>query len=317
MAAKKKPKRKARKASKSNAGKSNAGKRKGKASSGPKPPWGLLGAGVALLAVGGVFAFADRSDADGSDPAEEEIVTVEPPQRSPVTTIPEALTVRVVTRHAHDPEAFTQGLLWHDGHFFESTGLEGRSSLRRVAPNGEVAQRVDVPSRYFAEGLARVGDELFQLTWQEHRAFVYDLETFEKKREFEYRGQGWGLCWDGTHLVMSNGSPTLRFRDPETFEVQREVEVTKIGRPVRNLNELECVDGVVYANVWQRDEIVRIDPATGRVTATIDASGLLTRDERRGTDVLNGIAWLPDSQRFAITGKLWPWVFEVEFVPRE
>lgn len=234
------------------------------------------------------------------------------------TTIPEALRVEVIQRHPHDPEAFTQGLLWHDGHLFESTGLERRSSVRRIElTSGEVAQRRHImDDEVFAEGLAFADDKLIQLTWQNNKAFVYNAESFELEREFEYEGEGWGVCYDGTHLIMSDGSATLTFRDPETFEVERSVEVTKIGRPLRHLNELECVDGMVYANVWQTDEIVRIDPISGRVGAIIDARGLLTREERRGTDVLNGIAWAADREAFLVTGKLWPWVFEVRFVPR-
>ncbi len=145
---------------------------------------------------------------------------------------------------------------------------------------------------------------------------VYDAVSFEEKRRIEYEGEGWGLCFDGRRLVMSDGSDTLTFRDPATFAVTGSVDVTKIGRPLRRLNELECVDGQVYANVWQTEEIVRIDPSSGHVTAVIDARGLLEPIERRRTDVLNGIAWAPDREAFLITGKLWPWMFEVRFVPR-
>lgn len=267
--------------------------------------------------------YADRSGADqpaaahrpSHEPTDDR--AAEPPTAPVAATVPEALTVRVLARYPHDTEAFTQGLLWHDGRLYESTGLEGRSSLRRVRlDDGSIEQRVDLPDDYFAEGLALVGDELFQLTWQEGVAFVWDLRTFEKKREHHYEGEGWGLCWDGTHLVMSDGSDRLFFRDPRTFEIDHTVRVTKIGRPVRYLNELECVDGTIYANIWQREEIVRIDPRTGRVTASIDASGLLTPQERRGTDVLNGIAARGDRNRLLLTGKLWPWLFDVEFVPR-
>ncbi len=285
---------------------------------GPRAPWLLLGVGTLALVVGGLV-YAERSGADQHDTARD--VTAEPAAAPPVApvaaTVPEALTLRVVARYPHDTSAFTQGLLWHDGRLYESTGLEGHSSLRRVnLDDGTIERRVDLPDEYFAEGLALVGDELFQLTWRDGVAFVWDRRTFDKKREHHYDGEGWGLCWDGTHLVMSDGSDRLFFRNPQTFEIDHTVRVTKIGRPVRYLNELECVEGAVYANVWQRDEIVRIEPRTGRVTASIDASGLLTPLERRSSDVLNGIASRGDDGRLLVTGKLWPWLFEVELVPR-
>lgn len=272
----------------------------------------------ALLAFGvvGVVVMAQPST-EGADPDRiVEDVEVPPAAGGGAVTIPEALRAHVVRRLPHDPDAFTQGLLLHEGKLYESTGLEGRSSLRRVdLETGRVEQRVEVPETYFAEGLARVDDRLVQLTWQNGRAFVYDLDSFEKVGEFEYEGEGWGLCYDGTHLVMSDGSDRLTFRDPETFEVRRSVRVTRIGRPVRQLNELECVDGQVWANVWQRNELVRIDPRDGTVTAIADASGLLTRAERRETDVLNGIVALPNGN-LLLTGKLWPAAFEVELRER-
>ncbi len=232
------------------------------------------------------------------------------------TVIPDSLRVQVHAEHPHQRDAFTQGLLWHEGKLYESTGLEGRSSLRRVdLETGAVERRVEVGDDLFAEGLARVGNRLYQLTWQSELLRIYDADSFELVEERHYEGEGWGLCFDGTHLVMSNGSARLSFRDPETFDIVREVEVTKAGRPVRWLNELECVDGQVYANVWQTNEIVRIDPRGGQVNATIDASALVPQGERR-IDVLNGIAWLPERQRFALTGKLWPTLFEVTFEER-
>lgn len=325
MAAKKRKKGKKRPAKKSAATKKTATKKSAATrrtrptkKSGPNLwiPIGLVG----VVVLGGVL-YSQRGDAETPEPEEVVDVSVDPEAPEPSglgpTTVPEALRVRVVERHEHDTGAFTQGLLWHDGALYESTGLEGRSSLRRVSLDGTVQAQVDLDEELFAEGLARVDDELFQLTWQNGVALVYDLATLEKKREHRYEGEGWGLCWDGTHLVMSDGSATLAFRDPRTFEVRRSVEVSSIGRPVRFLNELECVDGVVYANVWQRDRIVRIDPESGDVTATIDAHGLLDRRERRGTDVLNGIAWIPERRRFVLTGKLWPALFEVELVPRD
>jgi glutaminyl-peptide cyclotransferase len=232
---------------------------------------------------------------------------------------PERLKVKVLGTRHHDPAAFTQGLLFHEGSLYESTGLYGSSSLREVDPvSGAVKRKVDVPSEFFAEGLALVDDRLIQLTWKERKARVYTLAGFAPAGELPYEGEGWGLCWDGKRLVMTDGSDKLTFRDPKTFAFLGEVTVTRadrMGERVLELNELECVDSVVYANVWQTDEILRIDPANGRVTAVIDASGLLTPEERQKTDVLNGIAWDPQRKIFLITGKLWPKLFEVTFVP--
>lgn len=229
---------------------------------------------------------------------------------------PQRLKVKILSVRPHDPTAFTQGLLLSDGSLFESTGLNGRSSLREVDPRtGEVKRKVEVPEEYFAEGLALVGSRLIQLTWQNQKAFVYNRADFKPAGELRYDGQGWGLCWDGRRLVMTDGSDRLTFRDPQTFAVRGEVHVTLAGHPVQSLNELECVDGEVYANVWQTDTILRIDPASGKVTAVIDASNLLTPAERGKTDVLNGIAWDPAHKTFLITGKLWPKLFEVAFVP--
>jgi glutaminyl-peptide cyclotransferase len=237
-------------------------------------------------------------------------------KRAAASSRPEALRVNVLESHPHDPSAFTQGLQWIDGQLYEGTGIEGRSQLRRIQlATWSVEQHVDLPDDVFGEGIAVVGDRIFEITWQEGIAYVWNRQTFERVGEHHYEGEGWGLCWDGTHLVMSDGSDELFFRNPTTFEVERRVHVTRSGHEVRMLNELECVDGLVYANIWQTDRIARIDPESGRVTGWIDASGLLTEEERYDADVLNGITWLPDTHRFLITGKLWPRSFEVEFVP--
>ncbi|MFL6235782.1 MAG: glutaminyl-peptide cyclotransferase [Thermoanaerobaculia bacterium] len=229
---------------------------------------------------------------------------------------PERLKVKVLSTRPHDPGAFTQGLVLDGDTLFESTGLNGESSLREVDPQtGKVKRKLDVPSEYFAEGLALVDGRLIQLTWQEEKAFVYNRSDFKKVAEFRYDGEGWGLCFDGARLVMSDGSNRLTFRDPKTFAVDSILSVTLAGKPATRINELECVDGVVYANVWQTDDILRIDPKDGRVTAVIDASGLLTPEERQKADVLNGIAWNPRTRTFLITGKHWPRMFEVELVP--
>ena len=224
------------------------------------------------------------------------------------------LRVDVLRQFPHDTDAFTQGLVWWNDQLFESTGLRGESDLRRVDPEtGEVEQIIEVADRYFAEGLALVDDRLIMLTLDAGEAFTYHRDTFEQGVTFTYEGEGWGLCHDGRRLVMSNGSDRLSFRDPETFEETGGVQVRLRGQPLSNLNELECVGDVVYANVWQQDVIVRIDPRSGRVTDYIDATGLLP--DRRGTDVLNGIAWNGETETFYITGKWWPTMFEVRFVP--
>jgi glutaminyl-peptide cyclotransferase len=219
----------------------------------------------------------------------------------------------VLGSHPHDPEAFLQGLVWHDGGFYESTGLYGRSYLRRVAfPSGDVLQQVALPDEYFGEGLALVGDRLVQLTWRSKRGFVYDRVTFGLLGGFAYETEGWGLTYDGASLIMSDGSDVLTFLDPEGYQPVRTLPVTLDGRPLRALNELEWIEGEIWANVWQTDLIVRIDPATGRVTGVMDLTGLLPSDRRTGReDVLNGIAYDPAGQRIFVGGKLWPLLFEI------
>lgn len=226
-------------------------------------------------------------------------------------------TYAVVNAYPHDPGAFTQGLVYADGVLYESTGLYGRSSLRRVAlETGEVLQQHDLSPEYFGEGLALFDGRLIQLTWQNNIGLVYDADSFEQLQTWTYPTEGWGLTHDGAHLIMSDGSATLRFLDPVTFGVQREVPVTDGGRPVVRLNELEYVNGEVFANVWQTDWVARIDPQTGRVLGWIDLSGLLAPEERQGADVLNGIAYDAQNDRLFVTGKLWPKLFEIMLVPR-
>ena len=219
----------------------------------------------------------------------------------------------IVATYPHDPRAFTQGLLFHQGKLYESTGLLGRSSLRRVVPStGVVEHSTSLAADQFGEGLALVGDRFFVLTWQNHVALTYDLD-FAPVGRFDYTGEGWGLCYDGRRLVMSDGSSRLFFRNPATFAIVGEIEVRGANGPVPNLNELECVGSLVYANVWQTNAILRIDPSSGDVTGTVDASGLLTSAEAASVDVLNGIAFNPATGHFFVTGKLWPKLFEVRF----
>lgn len=242
-----------------------------------------------------------------------------PAIQSPIATpaAAGAYGYEVVATYPHDPEAFTQGLVYDDGVLYESTGLNGRSSLRRVnLQTGEVLQRRDIDPQYFAEGLALFNNQLIQLTWQSNKGFVYDKTSFEPLREWNYPTEGWGLTHDGAQLIMSDGSAILRFLDPATFAVTREITVTDQGQPVMRLNELEYVNGEVFANVWQTDLIARIDPQSGRVLGWIDLGGLLTPAERQGTDVLNGIAYDPAGDRLFVTGKLWPKLFEIKLVPK-
>ncbi|MEJ6005160.1 glutaminyl-peptide cyclotransferase [Paucibacter sp. AS339] len=225
----------------------------------------------------------------------------------------------VVNSYPHDPDAFTQGLLFRDGVLYESTGLNGRSSIRKVAlESGKVLQKTDIPQQYFGEGMTVWKDELFSLTWQSQIGFVWDLKTLKLKRQFNYSGEGWGLTHDEQHLILSDGTATLRFFDPATMKEVKRLQVTALGRPVEQLNELEWVEGQIYANVWQSELIVRIDPATGQVHSVIDLSGLLKREgaARGGEDVLNGIAYDAAKKRLFVTGKLWPKLFEIRLVPR-
>lgn len=227
----------------------------------------------------------------------------------------QAMKVEVVDSLPHDRGAYTQGLLWHEGRLYESTGQYRSSTLRQVDPaTGEIVSSRKLPDSMFGEGLARVGNRLIQLTWRENTALVWDLETLSEVARFDFAGEGWGLCYDGNHLVMSDGSSRLTVRDPQTFEAVREVEVTLRDGTVGRLNELECVGDRIYANVYTTDWIVRIDPESGRVDGLIDASGLLSAEERRGVDVLNGIAFDPGDRVFYLTGKLWPKLFAVRFV---
>ena len=242
------------------------------------------------------------------------LVSVLPP-RPAVAAGPQSprLPVRVVAVHPHDPRAFTQGLVYHAGKLYESTGQLGVSRLREVEPaTGKVLREVALGPREFGEGLALVGERLFQITWQNGLAHVWRLGDFASLGSLRYEGEGWGLTFDGESLVQSDGSDQLTFRSPRDFSAGRTLRVTRDGAAVAYLNELEFAAGAIYANVWMSDEIVRIDPASGRVTATYEATGLLAPDEAARADVLNGIAWNPARQVFYLTGKWWPSLFEVE-----
>lgn len=259
------------------------------------------------------------ADANGDEPAA-------PPALASPSGLPDygsgvgaaRWTVEVLERRPHDPDAFTQGLEMADGALYESTGLYGRSSLRRVDPaTGAVTAEAAVADDLFAEGLTVVGDRIVQLTWKAGRALVYDRATLGLVGEFAYEGEGWGLCWSGGELVMSDGSDRLARRDPESFELIGTVAVASAGVAVDRLNELECLDGLVIANVWQTSELLVIDIADGRVAAVIDGQPLIddvvTAADPGAIDVLNGVAALDDGT-FLMTGKLWPLMYRVKVI---
>jgi len=226
---------------------------------------------------------------------------------------------RVVNAYPHDRSAFTQGLAFEDGVLYEGTGLRGHSTLRRVElETGRILQTRELPARFFGEGVTVYGDRIIQLTWQSNMGFVYNKDSFELLQLFGYATEGWGITHDGQRLVMSDGTPTLHFLDPQTFGEISRIEVCDSDGPVTGLNELEYVRGEIYANVWPTDRIVRIAPQTGRVTGWIELGGLLSPEEQtEPVDVLNGIAYDPRNDRLFLTGKLWPRLFEIELISPE
>lgn len=223
---------------------------------------------------------------------------------------------QIVARHPHDPTAFTQGLAWADGRLYESTGLHGHSSLREVElTSGRVLRRVALRPWQFGEGIALVGDRILQLTWKSGQALVWERASFRTLATFPYPGEGWGLAWDGQRLVMSDGSATLVLRDADGFAELGRIQVQDAGTPVTRLNELEVIDGEIWANVWGSERIARIDPASGRVNAWVDLTGLRPEPAPgQAIDVLNGIAWDAEGERLFVTGKLWPWLYQIRVV---
>lgn len=228
----------------------------------------------------------------------------------------EHLKPRIVGRYPHDPTAFTQGLLWHNGKILETTGHHGSSRLRRVdLASGEVEKEISLDDRYFGEGLALVGSELLWLTWKAGMAFRFQVDDFRSIGSFEYVGEGWGLCHQGGALYRSDGTATLWRHDLSSFAPRASITVREAGEPVSRLNELECVPDGVWANVWQEDRLVRVDSSTGRVTATVDARSLRSDQTQPPRGVLNGIAHRAETGTFLLTGKYWPVVYEVVFEP--
>ena len=237
------------------------------------------------------------------------------------SSLPEELTpymtYEIIKTYPHAPQAFTQGLVYHQGVLYESTGLYGESSLRKVdLESGNVLARVDLPADYFAEGMVIFDDQIFQLTWRENTGFVYTLEDFSLIQQFSYPTEGWGLTHDGQNLIFSDGSSTLYFMNPSTFEIMESIAVTYQDQAIMRLNELEYIRGEIFVNIWQTDDIVRIDPQTGQVLGWIDLRGILPEDLRTSeTDVLNGIAYDQEGDRLFITGKRWPRLYEIRLIP--
>jgi glutamine cyclotransferase len=227
-------------------------------------------------------------------------------------------TYKIVNTFPHDAEAFTQGLVFEEGVLYESTGLHGNSSIRKVnLTTGKVKQIYRLPEQYYGEGITVYKDLIYQLTLDSNKGFVYDKNNFNLLREFNYPNQGWGLTHNGTDLIMSDGSSTLRLLDPETLSVVGQIEVLDNNRPLEMINELEYINGKIYANIWKTDKIAVINPGDGHVIGWVDLSGLLQiGDNTNLIDVLNGIAYDADTDRLFVTGKLWPYLFEIKLIPR-
>lgn len=230
---------------------------------------------------------------------------------------PSVYTYKIINTFPHDRKGYTQGLVFQDGFLYEGTGLPGRSSLRKVElETGKVLQTHKLSVEFFGEGVTIFRDNIIQLTFQENVGFVYNKDTFELLRKFNYPTEGWGITHNGRHLIMSDGTPTLYFLDPETFERVRSIKVYDRGVSVRGINELEYVEGQIYANIWSTEQIAIIAPQTGRVIGWINMKGLLTRQERRQlVDVFNGIAYDKENGRLFVTGKFWPKLFEIKVIP--
>lgn len=277
----------------------------------------------ALLILAALLMACGAGDSRAAGPTQPAAPTIRPTPASTATAAvtatpgpPPILSYKVVNTYPHDPTAFTQGLEIEDGVLYEGTGLEGQSTLRAVdLETGTVLKLHELPDTVFGEGITVYSDTIVQLTWQSRIGYIYERASFAPIREWQYPTEGWGLTNDGQRLIMSDGTANLYFRDLQTMEEIGRVEVRAEGQPVPMLNELEFIDGKVYANIWQTDRIAQIDPASGQVVAWIDLSGLLSAEDRSQTvDVLNGIAYDASADRLFVTGKLWPKLFEIEIV---
>ncbi|MFM2170210.1 MAG: hypothetical protein RI957_439 [Verrucomicrobiota bacterium] len=229
------------------------------------------------------------------------------------------LGYEVIREYPHDTGAYTQGLLWFQDHWIEGTGGNGQTSIRRVEKEtGRMVLKKDLAAEFFGEGLTELNGKLYQLTWKNQTGFVYDAKTFQWQKNFGYTGEGWGLTTDGQHLIMSNGSDRLRFLDPNTFRVMKEIAVRHKGKAISQLNELEFIEGEIFANIWFRDEIVRINPADGNVLGVLDLSGIDAKQTRKEPDfVLNGIAYDATTRDLFVTGKCWPKIYQIRLVGKK
>ncbi len=271
-----------------------------------------------LAAMGVMFSCGGRGTASKAAAVSgaQERATSAPTAEMP--SKPRNYTYRIVKELPHDPEAYTQGLFWHEGYLYEGTGRNGSSSLRKVDPaTGRVVQSVELERKYFGEGIAMLDGLIYQLTWTEGRAFVYDAATFRRTGSFSYDGEGWGLTTDGRRLYMSDGSENIFVRDPATFRAERTITVTNDRRNLYYLNELEWIDGEIWANIYTLAEVVKIDPETGHVTGIIDFGGLQSPSDRSPRqDVFNGIAHDPATGNIYVTGKLWNKIYQVEIIEK-
>lgn len=259
-----------------------------------------------FIGTGGIFVYAS-SEPRAADPA----------IRNSANNSPDIYEPEIIRSYPHDPEAFTQGIVFYRGHFYEGTGLYGKSSLRKtVLETGDVMQRIDLPSQLFGEGITVVKNALIQLTWRSRIGFVYDRESFELIRIFQYATEGWGITYDGRNLIMSDGSERLYFINPESFKTEGKVSVHDGDNFITKLNELEFIKGMIYANVWQTDHIAIIDPATGQVKGWIELEELVRAAGGDDTmKTLNGIAYDGKNDRLFVTGKMWPSIYEIRLVP--
>ncbi len=282
--------------------------------------WYTMRVGGRLLLCVGLLAALSSSDVlEARDSEGSYSVRIAVPMATTTsqggTAVP-VYSYTVVKAYPHDRDAFTQGLVYDNGVLYEGTGLNGRSDLRRVdLETGEVQQERDLDTQYFGEGITTLGDKVYQITWQSNIGFVYDKLTFEPLTQFSYSTEGWGLTHDGTRLIMSDGTSRIHFLDPDSLQQTGSIDVRDGTTPVENINELEYIQGSIYANIWQTDRIAEISPETGQVTAWIDLTGLLPiADRTPPVDVLNGIAYDEEADRIFVTGKLWPRLFEIDLV---
>ncbi len=271
---------------------------------------GIFASIIVVLLVGLlIFAFSDNLFPIPGSPSSE-------PSTSPRPELPTQYTYSVAHIYPHDQNAFTEGFVYSDGYLYESTGIYGRSSLTKSSiATGSVLQEVHLPDTYFGEGIAVVNDTIVQLTWQEHTGFVYDKSSFAVLRNFSYTTQGWGLTYNGSCLVMSDGTHTLYFLDPVTFQITGHIQVSDNDVLIDNLNELEYVNGSIYANIWHQQRIAIINPQTGQVEGWVNLAGIEDSPVLSTEDVLNGIAYDSQSDRLFVTGKDWPDIFEIKLVP--